>query len=285
MKVGIFFFHNERSAPEFVAQTARAVEERGFHAIWIPEHVLLFPEYESQYPYAQDGKLPGNPKGMIDPFTVLSFIAACTDRVRLGTAICLVPQRNPVYTAKQVADLDFLSGGRFDFGVGAGWLKEEFDALHVPFERRGARTSDYIRLMKSLWTDDVSEYEGEFWTLPPALQYPKPVQKPHPPIYFGGESDAALKRVARVGDGWMGAGVTPEDMPERLARLDTFLEAEGRSRNEMRIFVLPNRPPSGPDMFKAYEDQGVEQVIHAVGGQTLDDVRERLDRMAKTAGL
>jgi probable F420-dependent oxidoreductase len=193
-----------------------------------------------------------------------------------------VPQRNPVYTAKQITDVDFLSGGRVDFGVGAGWLKEEFDALQVPFERRGARTSDYIRVMQALWTMKRPSYQGEFYTLPECTQNPKPVQTPHPPIFFGGESKPALRRVATQGQGWMGASMMPEDLPEKLALLDTLLAEHERKRSDIKVYTLPNIAPKA-ELFPQYEDLGVEQVIHLVPMKNIDDVRQRLDTMAKMA--
>ena len=166
MEVGIVMPCSAITPPQLIAETAKAIEERGFASIWAPEHVIFFEEYRSKYPYADHGKLLGFDHGMMEPWTTLSYVAANTTRVRLGSSICLVPSGTPVYTAKQIADVDFLSDGRVDFGVGAGWLKEEFDALQVPFERRGARTSDYIRVMQALWTMDNPSYEGEFYTLP-----------------------------------------------------------------------------------------------------------------------
>ncbi len=282
MEVGIVLPGSAKTSPALIIEAARAIEERGFHAIWAPEHVVFFEEYRSRYPYAEDGKLRGFGGGMIDPWTLLSFVAAHTKRVRLGSAVCLIPQRNPVYTAKQIADLDFLSGGRVDFGIGVGWLKEEFDALQVPFERRGARARDYIGVMKALWTEEVASFEGEFYTLPPCVQNPKPAQDPHPPLFFGGESEAALRRVADLGGGWMGANLLPEDMPDKLARLDTLLEERGRTRADIKIYVLPNRAPK-PELFQRYAELGVEQVIHLVPLKHIDDVRARLDRMAGMA--
>ena len=159
--------------------------------------------------------------------------------MRLGTGICLVPQRNPIYTAKQVADVDFLSRGRLDFGIGVGWLREEFEALGVPWERRGARTRECIEVMKTLWCDEVSSYAGAFYTLPGCLQNPKPVQKPHPPLFFGGESDAALRRVAQLGQGWFGFGLSPDDLAAHLERLDALLAREGRKRSDVQVQVAP----------------------------------------------
>ncbi len=282
MEAGIFLPCSGITPPDLIAAAAKAVEERGFQSIWAPEHVVFFEEYESQYPYAEDGKLLGFDHGMMEPWTALTFIAAHTEKVRLGTGICLVPQRNPVYTAKQIADLDFLSNGRVIFGVGVGWLREEFEALNMPFERRGARARDHIGVMKALWTQKVSSYEGEFYTLPPCTQNPKPVQKPHPPIFFGGESEPALRRVADLGQGWMGASLMPEDMAAKLARLDELLAARGRSRDDVKVYILPNQAPK-PDLFPRYEEAGVEQVIHLVPMKNMDDIRQRLDGIAKMA--
>jgi probable F420-dependent oxidoreductase len=282
MDVGIVMPCSAITPPDLIAETAKAIEERGFASIWAPEHVIFFDKYKSQYPYANHGKLLGFDHGMMEPWTVLSYVAANTKRVRLGSSICLVPQRNPVYTAKQITDVDFLSGGRVDFGVGAGWLKEEFDALQVPFERRGARTSDYIRVMQALWTMKRPSYQGEFYTLPECTQNPKPVQTPHPPIFFGGESKPALRRVATQGPGWMGASMMPEDLPEKLALLDTLLAEHERKRSDIKVYTLPNIAPKA-ELFPQYEDLGVEQVIHLVPMKNIDDVRQRLDTMAKMA--
>ncbi len=161
MKTGVISAFDQNTPPETIASAGKIAEERGFHSIWMPEHVVFFRQYASKYPYSADGKIPGNPEGVLEPLTALTYLAARTDRIRLGTGICLVPQRNPVYTAKQVADVDFLSGGRVDFGIGIGWLREEFEALDVPWERRAARTRDYVGVMKTLWCDEVSSYKGE----------------------------------------------------------------------------------------------------------------------------
>ena len=193
MKIGLFAPLGNGNATAGVLRTlGREAEARGFESIWVAEHVVLFDEYESQYPYSPDGKFPGGADtGLLEPLTALTYLAAVTDRIRLGTGICLVPQRNPVYTAKQVVDLDALSGGRVDFGVGVGWLAEEFEAVAAPFERRGARCDEYLQVMKTLWTDELSEHHGELYDLPACKMYPKPVQQPHPPIHVGGESAAA----------------------------------------------------------------------------------------------
>ena len=199
MKVGVFPpFANPLCTPEHIAAVGRAVDERGFSSLWVAEHVVLFDEYASQYPYLESGRFPARPDvGLIEPFAAMSFLAAVTTNVRLGTGVLLVPQRNPVYTAKSVTTIDWLSNGRVDLGIGVGWLAEEFAALGVPFDRRGERCDEYLAVMRSLWLDEVSSFKGEFYDLPPARQFPKPVQQPHPPIHVGGESNAALRRAAR----------------------------------------------------------------------------------------
>lgn len=263
MKIGLQgFFAGQAASAAHMAKTARLVEDANFHSLWMPEHVLLFEDYDSPYPYSKDGKVPLEPQNVpIEPFTALSFLAGQTSRIRLGTGITILPQRNPVYFAKQAADVDVISGGRLDLGIGVGWLAEEFAALGVPFERRGARTADYLEVCKTLWCDDVSQYEGEFYTLPSCVMGPKPVQKPHPPLWFGGESIPALRRVARFGQGWYGVNLLPEDMPSHLEELSKQLDKEGRKLTDIDIAIAPYGTPCDMDMLKRYRDLGVDQVI------------------------
>ena len=263
MDVGVFVpLGNGNATPEVLRAVGREVEGRGFESIWVPEHVVLFPEYESSYPYSPDGTFPGGADtGMLEPLTALTYLAAVTDRVRLGTAICLVPQRNPVYTAKQVTDLDNLSGGRVEFGIGVGWLREEFEALAMPFERRGQRADEHLAVMRSLWTEDPSEHHGELYDLPACSMYPKPVQTPHPPIHVGGESDAAMRRVARLGQGWFSFNRLPGDLAEPLGRLDGILADHGRSRDEIVLTVCPYFNPVTPEMVEQYAAAGVDRLV------------------------
>jgi probable F420-dependent oxidoreductase len=237
-------------------------EARDFESIWVAEHVVMFDEYASQYPYAADGRFPGGgDTGLLEPLTALAYLAAVTDRIRLGTGICLVPQRNPVYTAKQVVDVDNLSGGRVDFGIGIGWLKEEFDVLNMPFAKRGAITDDFLAVMKVLWQDEVSEFHGDHYDLPACRLYPKPLQAPHPPIHVGGESDAALRRVAAHGQGWYSFNRLPHDLDEPLVRLDEMLAAQGRARGDVQITVCPYFNPVTPELIAAYADRGVDRLV------------------------
>jgi probable F420-dependent oxidoreductase len=252
---------NPFTTPALLTAIAGEAEERGIHTIWVGEHVVTFDQYASSYPYSDDGRLPLPAQtGLLEPFTTLAFLAALTTRVRLGTAMCLLPQRNPVYTAKEVATLDWLSGGRVDLGVGVGWLREEFDALEVPWERRGGRTDDYLAVLRTLWCDDPSSFSGDFYTLAPCNQYPKPVQTPHPPIHIGGESDAALRRTARTAQGWHTFNRPPADLAAPLARLDTLLAAEGRSRAEITVTVCPYFQELSPATVEQYAAAGVDAV-------------------------
>jgi probable F420-dependent oxidoreductase len=265
VKIGIFLPTFDAGLdPDVLRTLAETAEAAGAASLWVAEHVVLVDRYASRYPYADDGKLPGrlNSGGPADPFMALSFLAAATSRVRLGTGICLVPQRNPVYTAKEVATLDTLSRGRVDFGIGIGWLAEEFAALQVPFARRAGRTRAYLEIMRRLWTNDVAEYESEFYTLPPVRMDPKPVQRPHPPILVGGESDPALARAAEYGQGWFGWNVTPEMVAERVGVLTQLLAARGRRIEDVRVLASPyTRPTRDLDAMKRYRDAGASEVV------------------------
>ena len=279
MDVGVFVpLGNGNATPEILRAVGRGVEERGFESIWLPEHVVLFDDYESQYPYSPDGRFPGDgDTGMLEPLTGLTYLAAVTDRVRLGTAICLVPQRNPVYTAKAVTDLDSMSGGRVEFGVGVGWLREEFEAVAMPFEHRGQRADEHLAVMKALWTDDVSEFHGELYDLPPCRMYPKPVQTPHPPIHVGGESDAAMRRVARLGQGWFSFNRLPGDLAEPLGRLDAILAEHDRSRDSVVVTVCPYFNPVDAAAVEAYAAAGVDRLVVLCLAFDVDTLEVQLD--------
>lgn len=285
MNVGAFTFTASPIAtPEFLSEAGKAVEERGFQTLWVPEHVVLFENYKSKYPYAEDGKIPGldtTQLGILEPLSTLCFLAAETQTVRLGTGVCLVPQRNPLYTAKEVANVDWLSKGRFDFGIGVGWLAEEFQACGVPFERRGARCDSYLKAMKTLWTDEVSEYKDEFYEIPATRMLPKPIQTPHPPIFVGGETRVALRRVARHAQGWFGFNLAPEGAASCLGTLDELLAAEGRSRSEIKVTVGPYTHPCGAKELESYRAAGVDEVVVVANAGNIGEYLRALDELAK----
>lgn len=285
MEIAVTTAFSQHTPVDFIVNAAQRIEAGGFAAVWVPEHVLFFPDYASTYPYSNDGKVPGNPDGVLDPFAALTFIAAHTTTLRLGTGICLVPQRQPVYTAKMVADLDYLSQGRVDFGVGVGWLEEEFDALGLDFSVRAARCNEYIAAMKALWGADPVNFTGETVSISNAQFNPKPVQSPHPPIFVGGESNPALRRVATFADGWYGYGVGPDAVEEHLQRLDVHLASAGRDRSEVKISVCPNTLRVDPEITAAYAAAGVDQLILGLFARSLDDLDRRIDTLHLASGM
>lgn len=283
MKIGLqLYLGGEAGTPEFLAPAAKAIEERGFHEIWLAEHIVLFPELTSAYPYSADGSFPFDTKLLpLEPFTAMAFIAAHTSTVRLATGISVLPQRNPVFAAKQVADVDVLSGGRVDYGIGAGWCLEEIEALGTPTAKRGARTDDYLRLMKALWTQELTEYDGPFYSLPPCHTGPKPVQRPHPPIIVGGISKAAMRRVARLGNGWFCVAKEPDEFAESVSALHEICVEEERLPGDIRLVASPPSGKAPLDVIKAYRDAGADQVVLALAGRGLDRFLSRLDEMAE----
>ena len=251
-----------RASPEVVAQLGRGAEERGLNSLWLGEHVVTFEKYASVYPGRPDGKFAFPEKtGLLDITATLGFLAAQTSTLRLGTGIRILPQANPVYTAKEYATLDFLSNGRIEFGVGVGWSWEEFAACGVPFEERGARCDEYLDVIRTLWTDAVSSYEGRFYRLPKCNMSPKPVQSPTIPITIGGHSDGALRRAARYGTGWYGLSLGVEEAAPLIHRLNGFLEAEGRKPGDLRIIVGGINNPILPDKVPAYAELGVDEIL------------------------
>jgi probable F420-dependent oxidoreductase len=263
VRLGLFIPSvNPIATPEYLAAFARAAEDGGFSSVWVGEHVVAFDEYEPRYPYADDGRIaiPAE-SGMLDLFSTLAFLAAQSDRLRVGTAVCLLPQRNPVITAKEASTVDWLSNGRLDLGIGIGWQREEFEALDARFDERAGSTREYIEVMRRLWCDEVSSYEGRSYELAPCRMNPKPVQKPHPPIYFGGESDAALRRVADLGNGWHGFNHLPESAAEHIEKLDALLGERGRSLVDVDVTVCAYLQPVEPAHLPQYRDAGVDQLV------------------------
>ena len=253
--------------PEILRAVAMAAERLGFATIWAPEHVVLLEEYASKYPYSS-GQFPGPANLPIaDPFTTLAFVAASTSTIRLGTGICLVPEHNPLILAKTAATLDRLSSGRFILGAGVGWLAEEFGALGVPFDRRGARTREYIDVMRKLWTEPRSSHAGEFTQFTGVVSYPKPVSEKGIPVWFGGESAAALRRVAEYGDGWLGFKVSPAEAAPKIRRIEELLRANGRRRSDVTLAVSPYTEKITPDDLRRYRDAGADEVALLLRGR------------------
>jgi probable F420-dependent oxidoreductase len=222
MKFGIRYCNTGRyTDPAQAIELVQAAEAAGFESAWTVEHTIIPRSYESPYPYTQDGKIPGvrEDTSLPDPQIWLAYVAARTTKINLATGILILPQHNPVICAKQVATLDHMSGGRVILGIGVGWLKEEFDALGVPFEERGARTDDYIRALRTLWAEDVATYQGKYVSFHDVYMRPKPVRR-EVPIIIGGDSKPAASRAGRLGNGYFpgrGASLELIDLVRRSA--------------------------------------------------------------------
>lgn len=264
MKFGITAVGTGSTAhPDNLVLIAQKAEQLGFESLWCPEHLAVPVDIESRYPYSEDGRFPG-PRNVAlhDPLIALSFVAGCTQRIKLGTGVFVLPLRNPLAVAKAVASLDALSRGRFLFGIGIGWLKEEFDAVGMPWEQRAARTREWVAMLKTLWTEDAPSFAGRFHSFPPLGFSPKPAQKPHPPLIFGGESRPGLKRAAELGDGWYGTAYTPESVLAPLALLREYSAACGRDFARLEITVGLHRGGAPDrDMVQRFEEVGVHRLI------------------------
>jgi len=238
MKVGLAFASSIGIDGGSALEICRRAEAAGFESIWGGEHVILPDSIVSKYPYTPDGKIPAEPDTPIpDPLIWLAFAAAAAPTLRLGTCILIVPQRNPLVLAKELATLDRLSGGRVELGLGVGWLKEEFDALGVPWERRGARNDEYIAAMRALWAGPHAEFHGEFVDFAPVTCSPRPVQASIP-ILVGGDTDAAINRAVRLADGYFPGEGDVQRLGALIARLRAAAEKADRDPDSIEINAM-----------------------------------------------
>jgi probable F420-dependent oxidoreductase len=285
MKIGAFSLSLALAKGNALSKAyAQNAERLGYSTLWVPEHVVLLDKYASKYPYSTDGVLPAPTNAPIpDPFISLCAMAAVTDKIRLATGICLVPEHNPLVLAKVIASLDWLSDGRVALGVGIGWLEEEFIAIGIPWERRAQRTRECIEAMQRLWGDDVSSYKGEFVSFDSVRSYPKPVNGAKVPIIFGGESTPALRRVAEYGTGWFGFNLLPDEAVAKIKKLEELLRANGRKLSDVELIVSPSGKPITPDDLKRYRDAGVAEVVITTLGlpRTPEAAKEILEQGAK----
>ena len=235
MKIGVSGSVSSHSMD--VGAVARKAEELGFESFWLPEHPIIPVNTTSKYGGTPDGSIPDGMRDMADPFIALAFASATTSKIMLGTSICLVPEHNPLVQAKQIAALDFHSGGRFIFGVGAGWLREETEIMGGDFDHRWTQTRESIEAMKEMWTKDEAEYHGRYYDFPLVRVNPKPAQKPNPPIFLGGNAKNVFKRVVAYADGWMPVRATTEDIKAGRAALDELADAAGRDPKSIEILV------------------------------------------------
>ena len=284
MKLGVFAsFATPQATPEVIARTATRVEEAGLDSLWMGEHVVLFDEMEFGYPGSRDGRLPiPEGAGMPDTVATFAFLAAATKTLRLGTGITLIPQRNPLYTAKEFATLDWLTGGRIDLGIGVGWCKEEVLGCGYDFADRGERCDEIVGLMKRLWTEERVTHDGKHFQLQSCRLDPKPVQTPLP-IIVGGHSRRAMRRTAETGDGWYGFALNPELTKDLLAILDEQLAAAKRSRDSCQVIVTPSRLDE--DRVREFKDLGVDRLVPFLGSLAEDELGAWLGQLERFAAI
>jgi probable F420-dependent oxidoreductase len=283
MKFGIMFASTGRyAAPEGAAAIATAAEECGLESIWSVEHVVIPDGYQSQYPYHVSGKLPGaETADLPDPLMWLTYVAALTSRITLATGILIVPQRNPVVLAKECATLHRLSNGRFQLGIGVGWLREEFEALGVPWDRRGARTDEYVAAMRALWSEDEASFDGEFASFDGAIMRPRP-EGGAVPVIVGGHSEAAARRAGRYGDGFFPANASADELLHLRDVMAASATEHGRDPDSIEFTAGTWSPKRGDlDEVRRLEDEGVHRLIVAPPTSNPDEVRSAMEELAE----
>jgi probable F420-dependent oxidoreductase len=281
MRIGLFStFMSPIAEAAMIKDVAQRAEAIGVDSLWMGEHVVLFDRTEHPYPGSKDGKLPvPDGGGLLDPVATFGFLAGVTETLRLGTGVALISQREPLYTAKELATLDWLTRGRIDFGVGVGWCKEEVLASGHSWPDRGARANEFLEVVTRLWTQPNASFHGEHYQLEPCHLDPKPMQQPHVPIYVGGHSAPALRRAARYGQGWYGFQLMPEQTEPILDALRSELHAAGRDAGDLVIAVTPTRVD--PDVVAEFTALGVSRLVLHLGSQRPDAVDARLDEVAE----
>jgi probable F420-dependent oxidoreductase len=274
MQIGIAMFPTDYAIrPD---EIARALEERGFESFWVPEHTHIPVSRRSPWPGGPT--LPKEYWHTYDPFVALATAAVVTTRLRLGTGICLVIERDPITTAKEVASLDRLSGGRFLFGIGGGWNAEEMEHHGTDFKKRWRVLRERVLAMREIWTQEEAEFHGEFVNFDKMWSYPKPVQKPHPPILMGGDGPTTFDRIAEFGDGWMPIGRPGHNPAEKMAALRARIEKAGRDPRSVSVSMFGVKPdPATMDMFAA---AGVERSIILIPSLPREKVLPLLDTHA-----
>jgi probable F420-dependent oxidoreductase len=278
MKFGLLFANSGPfSNPDLLTHLAQKAEECGFESLWTVEHVVIPQGYQTPYPYSKDGKIPGGEDVPIpDPLLPLGFVAALTKKIRLATGVMILPQRHPLYVAKEMATLDLLSGGRTILGIGSGWLKEEFEALGLDFHARGARTDEAIKALRAVWCENPSSFHGKHFNFGPLMSFPKPAQTKGIPIHIGGHSPAAARRAGRLGDGFFPAlGEIPK-LKELFAMMSA--EAQKAGRNPAAI-ELSSGGRATADHAKALQDIGVSRLIVAPPAFDREGLTRGLERL------
>lgn len=295
LDVGIY---GPLATPEAVVSLARFAEDAGFASIWLADHVAFPVKFAARYPFSASGDFPAPTRDpLLEPVAAMAALAGATKRVRIGTAVLIMPYRNPVLLARMLITIDQFSGGRVILGAGVGWLKEEFAALDAPdFKRRGKATDEYLEIFKAMSAGGEVGYEGETYRFDPVHSVPGAVQRPHPPVLIGGVSNPALRRVCRS-DGWLAVALGPAEMAERLAALKRIAGEQGRRFADLdlvyKIFLAPGDPKPGPfgardigsgsqsqiiDDLKAIRDAGFRTIIVRYRGDSAAAQKEQMSR-------
>ena len=289
MKVGLHLPHvGPNATPENLAEFARRAEALGFDSLWVSDHVVVPRDYQSRYPYNPSGRMGAGPDTpFLEPLSTLLYVAGVTSRIALGTTVLVLPMREPVLHAKILATLDVLSEGRLILGVGAGWLREEFEALGATFEDRGRRLDEELEILRRLWTLEDPSFQGRYYRIGNLGFAPKPVQKPHPPIWVGGNTEPGLKRAVRYGDAWHGAGSTPEQARAAAERLRALCEESGRDPATLAVTVrtgVPLRPGAegeAAERLARYREAGVSHVALDLNLADMGRALENMERLAR----
>lgn len=284
LKIGVFqIVPDNRGDPAIVA---RAAEDLGFHSYWVPEHAIMPATFGSSYvgdPEHDDPPPPDYLSRMPDPFVALSRAGTATRRVRLGTGICLVPEHNPLILAKQVATLDHFCQGRVNFGIGAGWNREESEILGVDFDHRWTQTRECVEVMRALWAEDAPSYAGRYYTFPPVRSYPKPLQQPGPPVLFGSSgSPRVFRRVVAWGQGWIPVMKSVDEFAAGCKALTAECRAQNRARASLHVapFALEGQCRSAAER-DAVAAAGADELIVWLLARDLDDILDELKALAE----
>ncbi|MCR9258842.1 MAG: LLM class F420-dependent oxidoreductase [Pseudomonadaceae bacterium] len=283
MKVGLAFASSIAQDHKRSMELCRRAEAAGFESLWGGEHVIMPDAIVSKYPYTPDGKIPAEPETPIpDPLIWLAFAAAAAPTMRLGTCILIVPQRNPLILAKELATLDQLSGGRVELGLGVGWMQEEFDALGIPWERRGARNDEYIEAMRALWAGPHAEYHGDFVNFEPATCSPRPVNGDIP-VIVGGDSEAAVRRAARIADGYFPGEGDADRLAGLITRVKQATEDAGRNPAKLEINAMFGTQFADPEAgVEQMDSLGVDRIMVPAFFFAGDGGLDRMEKFAET---
>ena len=262
-----------------VADIAAKAEALGFESIWLPEHPVMPVNTASKYPGSPDGSIPDYMSDMADPYIGLARASAVTSKIKLGTGITLIPERNPLVLAGAIASLDRFSGGRFLLGIGTGWLREETEIMGGDFDHRWTQARESIEVMRALWTQDTAEYHGRYYDFPPVQCNPKPAQEGGPPVILGGNARNVFRRVARWGNGWMPTASSPEQIAAGRAAIDELADASGRDPSEIGITVFGQAPDR--ELISQFERAGANRVIVRLGDTTSAQALDEMEKIAE----